>query len=84
MHMVITEIMCEFEEKSRFEKVLHFKTKQKMPRERLVNKVRCKRKAYFCRFCRKMLTKEECDFHFFMCEKVPQEVFNERIFGNKD
>ena len=28
-----------------------------------------------CKFCRKTLMKKDVDLHMFVCEKVPQEVF---------
>ena len=63
-----------FETKSRFEK--HNIFKHKMPRRREVNKRGMKTKVPFCRFCLKMLTLKEGELHFFVCDKVPQEIFN--------
>ena len=31
-----------------------------------------------CRFCEKMLTKKEQELHIYVCEKVPQEIFQPR------
>ena len=30
-----------------------------------------------CIFCQKSLTKKEEELHIFVCEKVPQEIFNQ-------
>ena len=30
-----------------------------------------------CAFCQKALSKKELELHFFVCEKVPQEIFDE-------
>ena len=30
-----------------------------------------------CAFCQKALSKKEVELHFFVCDKVPQEIFNE-------
>ena len=48
-----------------------------MPRRRVVDKVRMKMKVPFCRFCRKTITRKEIELHLLVCEKVPQEIFND-------
>ena len=34
-----------------------------------------KSKVDVCRFCEKVLAKKEAELHFYVCEKVPQEIF---------
>ena len=34
--------------------------------------------AYTCRFCKKEMTLKESELHFYVCDKVPQEIFNGR------
>ena len=31
---------------------------------------------FACRFCQKTLSKKEVELHLYMCEKVPQEIFD--------
>ena len=31
-----------------------------------------------CRFCEKVLTKKDVELHVYVCEKVPQEIFQAR------
>ena len=46
-----------------------------MPRGRVI--VRVKRSEEIrCRSCRKTLSKKEAELHVFICDKVPQEIFN--------
>ena len=36
---------------------------------------------YKCKFCGKALTKKEIELHFYVCEKVSQEIFNDNYFN---
>ena len=42
-----------------------------------LNIIDAKRNVIHCRFCKKALTKKEIELHLLVCEKVPQEIFDE-------
>ena len=55
-----------------------------MPKKNHNNKCLIRVKGSFkqlaCRFCQKALTKSELGLHLYVCEQVPQEIFDYRYF----
>ena len=36
-------------------------------------------RTIICRFCQKSLLEKEVELHFYVCEKVPQEIFSQSL-----
>ena len=54
---------------------------RKMPRLRKSDEAMMKmRWSFTCKHCRKTLTRKEGELHKYVCEKVPQEIFNDNYF----
>ena len=57
-----------------------------MPKKNHNNKhsirVSMKVRLLVCAFCQKALSKKEAEPHLFVCDKVPQEIFNGRLECN--
>ena len=55
----------------------------KMPKKHNRGMMKVPRDAVlpFCKDCGKTLTNKEFDMHVYVCEKVPQEIFNDNYFN---
>ena len=52
-----------------------------MPKRR-ANKRNMVKGEIMCKFCEKAMTKKEAELHLYVCEKVPQEIFDDGYFKN--